>query len=147
VFRQQTTGKVAEARPIKEVPMLRPKHRPGKGVVPAWHAGFLAALPAIRRYARAVFQQLSSQEREEALAEVTAIAMMDYLASRKRGEREGVDRDTMACSAVLHVKNGQRACGRESSWDVLSPTAQQRRGFNVQRLKESGEAGSLSERV
>jgi hypothetical protein len=125
--------------------MLRLKHRPGRGVVPAWHAGFLAALPAIRRYARAAFQRLSSQEREEALAEVTAVALVDYLASQGRGGLEGVDCDTLACCAVLHVKDGQRACGRESSWDVLSPTAQQRRGFSVRHLKGSRATGSLRE--
>jgi hypothetical protein len=127
--------------------MLRSNHQSGSRVVPAWHAGFLAALPGIRGQARAAFQHLSVQEREEALAEVTAVALVAYLASWARGELERVDCRVMANAAVLHVQNGQRACGPESSQDVLSPTAQRRGGFRVQPLKESWESGSPRERV
>jgi hypothetical protein len=119
----------------------------GNGAVPAWHAGFLPMMPMIRRHARALFRRLSQQERDEAVAEVTAVAMIHYLAEFEAAPSCAFDSDALAKSAALHVRRSQRACGRESSRDVLSPTAQHRLGFKVERLKESCDAERLRTRI
>jgi serine phosphatase RsbU (regulator of sigma subunit) len=118
----------------------------GNGAVAAWHAGFLPMMPIIRRHARALFRQLSQQERDEAVAEVTAVAMIDYLTMFGTARARPFDPDALARSAALHVRRSGRACGRESSRDVLSPTAQQRWGFQVERLNESCDTEPLRTR-
>lgn len=127
--------------------MTSTKAGAGNGTVPAWHAGFLLTVPVIRRHTHALFQHLSRQERDEALAEVTAVAMMGYLGHLEKAETEAFDPTALARSAALHVLDSGRACGRESSGDVLSPTAQHQRGFKVEHLKESCKAERLRMRI
>lgn len=119
----------------------------GNGTVPAWHAGFLMMMPVIRRSASALFQHLSGQARDEALAEVVAVAMMGYLRHLEETQMESFDSAAFARRAALHVLASGRACGRESSRDVLSPIAQQQRGFRVEHLKQSCDAVRLRMRI
>lgn len=119
----------------------------GNGVAPAWHAGFLPMLPAIRRCASALFRHLSREERDEAVADVTAVAMMDYLGGIGGSTAACADPAALATSAALHVRHGDRAFGRESNCDVLSPTAQHQRGFEVEHLKSSCDAQRLRIRI
>jgi sigma-B regulation protein RsbU (phosphoserine phosphatase) len=107
----------------------------GTDTVPTWHAGFLRAVPAIERHASSLFWYLGPEEREAAIAEVTAVAMIDYL--RNSDETEPIDPAALAFSAALHVRHSERACGRESTRDVLSPTAHRQRGFTVEPLRQS----------
>ena len=93
------------------------------GTVPAWHAGFLRMVPVIRRHACGLFKDLSRQDRDEAIAEVTAVAMMDYLGRSEGTNPDASDPAALAMLAALQVWHGKRACGRESSLEVLSPTA------------------------
>jgi serine phosphatase RsbU (regulator of sigma subunit) len=118
-----------------------------KCTVPAWHADFLLMVPEIRRQTHALFQHLSPHERDEALAEVTAVAMTCYLENLEEGGKASFDPAALAESAALYVLNGGRACGRESSHDVLSPTAQHQRGFKVEQLKQSCAARRLRMRI
>lgn len=117
------------------------------GSVPAWHAGFLHMVPAIRRHTRALFQHLSPQERSDALAEVTAVAMIGYLGHLDEAGAEPFDFDELAETSALHVLHDGRACGRESSRDVLSPTAQHNGGFKVEQLKQSCDSARLRMRI
>jgi len=117
------------------------------GAAPAWHAGFLPLMPCIRRYARSLFRHLARQERDEALAEVTAVAMVDFINLLKLDQPGAMDPAALARSAALKVLRSGRACGRESCRDVLSPTAQQRRGFKVERLSKSLDHERLQSRI
>ena len=99
----------------------------GNGVAPTWHAGFLPLVPVIRQHARTVFRHLSRQDRDEALAEVTAVALMGYLGNYENTAEGPADPAVLARFATRHVLNSGRACGRESRSDVLSPTAQHQR--------------------
>jgi serine phosphatase RsbU (regulator of sigma subunit) len=136
--------------PIKERTMKSTAKGNGNGngtAVPGWHAEFLSIMPAIRRHARSLFRRLPRQDRDEAVAEVTAVAMMEYL-NRRDGDRpECLDPAILATSAVLNVRHSGRACGRESNRDVLSPTAQRRRGFLVEHLRESCDAERQRARI
>jgi serine phosphatase RsbU (regulator of sigma subunit) len=118
----------------------------GNGTASAWHPDFLFMVPAIRRHAYAVFRDLDREDRDEAVAEVIALAMIDYLGHLERARPEQLDPAALALSAALHVRHSERACGRESACDVLSPTAQRRRGFKVEPLKRSCEVEQLRRR-
>lgn len=91
----------------------------------------------IRRHARDIFRHMARPERDEAVAEVIAVALVHYVRYLEDGVSQAVDPNALAGFAARTVRNGGRACGQESSRDVLSPTAQHRRGFTVERLKGS----------
>lgn len=122
-------------------------HNGHNGSIPAWHAGFLPMLPIIRRHARSLFRHLTRQDRDEAFAEVVAVAMIDFLGLLKGAQADSPDPAALGRSAALKVLRCGRACGRESSRDVLSPTAQQRRGFKVEQLKRSCEQECVPARI
>lgn len=109
----------------------------GNGQVPAWHPGFVRMMPVIRRHACDLFRYMARPERDEAVAEVLAVALVDYVSYLEDGVSEAVDPNALGAFAARTVRNGGRACGQESSRDVLSPTAQHRQGFTVERLKGS----------
>jgi serine phosphatase RsbU (regulator of sigma subunit) len=123
------------------------KNGSGNGHVPAWHTGFVRMMPVIRRHARALFRYMARPERDEAVAEVIAVALVDYVRYLEDGVSEAVDPNALAAFAVRTVRNGGRACGQESSRDVLSPTAQHRRGFTVERLKGSRDSAQPQKRL
>jgi hypothetical protein len=99
-------------------------------------ACFLAMLPDIRRYARCRFRHLRWAAREEAVAEVVAAALIAHRRLAERGRQSVAFASTLAKYAVCHVRNGRHVGGHESSRDVLSRSAQQRRGFQVESIDE-----------
>ena len=120
----------------------------GNGHVPAWHTGFVRMMPVIRRHARDFFRHMARPERDEAVAEVTAVALVDYVRYLEDGGvSEAVNPNALAAFATRTVRNGGRACGQESSRDVLSPTAQNRRGFTVECLKGSRDSAQPQKRL
>lgn len=119
----------------------------GNGHVPAWHTGFVRMMPVIRRHALDLFGHMAPPERDEAVAEVIAVALVDYVSYLEDGISEAVDPNALAAFATRTVRNGGRACGHESSRDVLSPTAQDRRGFTVECLKGSRDSAQPQKRL
>jgi hypothetical protein len=99
-------------------------------------AGFLAMLPAIRRYARQRFRHLRPAACEEAVAEAVAAAFSAYRRLTQLGRRDLIYATPLAKYAALHVRNGRHVGGQESSRDVLSRTAQLRRGFQVESIEQ-----------
>lgn len=128
-------------------PMTTIQQSNGNGTVREWQSEFLLMMPAIRRHAQTVFRHLCRQERDEALAEVVALAMIDYLELMEADGPEPCDAARLAQSASSGIQRGERAWGQESSSDVLSPLAQYRRGFRVERIKDSCEAKQLHTRI
>jgi ADP-ribosylglycohydrolase len=57
---------------------------------PAWHAGFLAILPRIRRTARIAFCHLRSEAREDAVQEAVANACRAYARLAERSKLDAV---------------------------------------------------------
>jgi hypothetical protein len=99
------------------------------------HPEFLNLVPLIRRHALVTFRHRSAADREEAAAEAVAAAFESYLALKSRGKDPAKEFPSiLAVFAVLHVKDDRHVGGRSSSTDVLSPKAQQRRGFRVEAL-------------
>lgn len=115
---------------------------------PAWHARFLAILPAIREQARFAFRQMSPYLREEWIDEVAVNALVAYARLVELG-REDLARPTpLAGYGIAQVRYGRRVGGSLNSRDVLSRYAQQKNGFHVERLdRQDQKTGQWAEAV
>jgi hypothetical protein len=98
------------------------------------HAQFLAILPRIERHARVYFRQLSAIKKEEALADVVALAWKWFCRLVERGKDVNAFVSALATYAARAVQNGRRLCGQLKAKDVLSERAQRRHGFRVEPL-------------
>jgi hypothetical protein len=103
-------------------------------MVPAWHARFLALLPQIRLHARIAFRGLPPEAREEAIAEVVANVLVAYARLVQLGKEALAFASVLANYGVAQVREGRRVGGRRSINDILSPCAQRRKNFRVERL-------------
>ena len=101
---------------------------------PAWHAGFLAILPSIRRKARIAFHHLKPEAREDAVQEAVANACLAYARLAERGKLDAAHPAVLARYAVAQVNDGRRVGSRLNVREVLSRYARQRKGFHVERL-------------
>jgi hypothetical protein len=99
-----------------------------------WQSGFLALLPSITRYIRGAFRYLRPAAREEAVAEAIAAALVAYRRLIALRRQDLIYPTPLARFAVHHVRNGRHVGGHQSSRDVLSQTAQVRRGFTVESI-------------
>jgi hypothetical protein len=123
VSRQHGTG-----RPIP------PGGGTGEG---ALQAHFLSILPRIERHARIYFRGVRCPgKREDAVAETVAISWQWFLRMAQRGKDAREFPSALASYAARAVKYGQRVCGQEKSKEVLSPSAQYRRGFCIETLPD-----------
>ena len=102
------------------------------------HARFLRLLPKIVTHARIVFRGVRCPlKQEDKVQECVALGWKWFLCLSERGK--DVFDFPMAFAALLAraVKCGRRLCGQERARDVLSPVAQARHGFRVERLPAS----------
>jgi hypothetical protein len=96
---------------------------------------FLAVLPRIETHARIYFRRLKCpHEREEAVAECLALAWWWFVRLVRRGKNPETFISVLADFAARAVASGRRLCGHQKANEVLSPIAQRRHGFTVQRL-------------
>jgi DNA-directed RNA polymerase specialized sigma24 family protein len=108
----------------------RPRNRPTDP-----HAGCLAILPVIEAHARFAHRHLARyHDREDAVAEIIAVAWSWYIRLVQRGKDPAAFPTALASFAVRHVRSGRRLAGTEPARDALSPLAQQRRGFTISPL-------------
>ena len=105
----------------------------GSASVPAWHAGFLKLLPAIRRHVRLCFRHLKAEAREEAVQEAVANAMVAYARLAALGKESVAYPSPLARYAVGQYLDGRRVTGQNIR-DVLSALCQRVKGIVVQRL-------------
>jgi len=107
----------------------------GCNAVPDWHYAFLAhILPAVQTLASFRFRNLLPVDREEAIAEAVAVAMIVFVRLVERGKDPQRFPGRLALYAVLRVKAGRIAGAQDRSGDVLSRMARQQRGFIVESL-------------
>ena len=99
--------------------------------LPALHATFLTILPRLQAHGRVYFRHRAAEQREEAIAEMVALAWRWHLALAARGKDAARFPSALATFAARAVASGRRACGFEKPKDVLSPVAQRRHGFTV----------------
>ena len=101
----------------------------------ALHAHFLCILPRIETHARIAFRHLRCPgKRDDAVAEVVAVAWKWYLRLGETGKDIDGFVTTFADYAVRHVRSGRRLCGQARAKDAFSPLAQARHGFRVESL-------------
>jgi len=101
---------------------------------PAWHAPFLAMMPLIVRYARIALCHLKPEARQDAVEEVVASAMIAYARLVELGKAELAYPSALARYAVAQFRHGRRVGNRLRIGDVLSPYAQTKKRFTVERL-------------
>jgi hypothetical protein len=103
----------------------------------ALHADFLALLPRIEDRARFAFRHIvCPHQRDEAVADVVALAWSWYCRLAHKGRNAGAFISKLAVLAARQVKAGRSLGGQEKAQDVLSWRAQRRHGFTVGRLAD-----------
>ena len=105
-----------------------------RNVRPRWHAAFLLMLPIIVRHLRIVFRHLRAEAREEAVAEGLANACAAYQRLVKQRRAHLGFPTVLARFAAAQVFDGRRVGNGQNTRDVLSPRAQRKKQFQVERL-------------
>jgi hypothetical protein len=100
------------------------------------HAAFLTILPRIELHGRVYFRHKKGEKRDEAIAEMVALAWKSFVNLARRGKDATQFPMALARYAAQGVHNGRRLCGQDRIKDVLSPRAQQAHNFTVVSLPE-----------
>ena len=116
-----------------------PRQKPAANSQPAWHTGFMAMLPDIRRHVRFAFRRLAPDRREEAIQEALANALVAYIRLYEHGKTAVAYASPLADYAVRQVFSGRQVACPLNSYEVLSPYAQHKHGFTVSRLQRPDE--------
>jgi hypothetical protein len=95
---------------------------------------FLELLPTIRRVARIAFRGWGAEAREDAVAEIIANSFAAFARLVARGKVDVAFGTALARYAIRQFHGGRRVGNRFTVRDVMSPAAQRRRGFAVERL-------------
>jgi hypothetical protein len=101
---------------------------------PHWHSRFMQLLPAIVRTARYSLRHLRGEALQDALQEVTANALVAFVALVRRGKMELAYGSVLGRLAAAQYNDGRRVGNRLRISEVLSPYAQKHKGFKVERL-------------
>jgi hypothetical protein len=101
-------------------------------------AAFVASvLPKVVSHGRVYFRHLRSAElKEEYIAEMVALAWRWHRRLAERGKDSTRFPTALATFAARAVRSGRRLAGMDRAKDVLSPQAQQRKGFAVGKLPD-----------
>jgi hypothetical protein len=106
------------------------------------HADFLVLLPRIEDRARFAFRHIVCRhQRDEAVADVVALAWSWYCRLAQKGRDAGAFIAKLAVLAARQVKAGRGLSGQEKAQDVLSWRAQRRHDFTVGRLADFSAVG------
>jgi len=110
--------------------------------VPVLQARFLSILPRVELHGRISFRYLRCAAlRADAVAEVVALAWKWHLRLAERGKDATQFPATLATFAARAVRAGRGLCGRGRSRDALSPSAQRKQHFAVERLPDFSTRG------
>ena len=105
--------------------------------LPDLQARFLAIMPRIEAHGQICFRHEKCQSKKaDRLAEMSAISWKWFLRLHEQGKDPSGFVSAIASFAARAVKSGRRLCGQEKAADVMSPLAQQRRGFAVGKLPD-----------
>ncbi len=114
---------------IAAIKRPKPKTR-----TPAWHAAFLAMLPAIRRQAQITFRKVPLELRHDLIQEVIANCFTAYARLVELGQEDVAFPSALARFAVAQIRVGRRVGNRLRVRDVMSEYAQHRENFQVESL-------------
>jgi hypothetical protein len=101
-------------------------------------ATFLSSvLPKVLSHGRVYFRHIRCRhQKEELLAEMTGLCWRWHLRLAERGKDAARFPTALATFAARAVRSGRRLAGMDRAKDVLSPQAQQRKGFAVAKLPD-----------
>jgi hypothetical protein len=116
--------------------MIAIAEKPYRALTPRESKPFLSFVPSTTRQAEIAFQQLRLQEREEAVAEVLAIAFAAFHRLVERGKLHAAFASALARFAVARVRCGRRAGGRPKAGDAMSRHALSGSGLTIESLDE-----------
>ena len=101
---------------------------------PRWHENFLRLVPRIRQHAQLRFRGLNPADREDAVQEVVARSLLEFLRLLERGKEHLIYAGPLARYAVAQVRGGRRVGGRLNIRDVSSPYCRARKGVSLSSL-------------
>ena len=103
----------------------------------ALQAAFLVCVwPRVVTHGRVYFRHLRRADREEAVQEMVGLSWMWFVRLAGRGKDATRFPTAIAKFAARAVRSGRKLAGMDRAKDVLSPLAQQRRGFAVCKLPD-----------
>jgi hypothetical protein len=106
--------------------------------VPGLQARLLMLLPRIQQHATVYFRHVRcEQSRAEKIAETVALAWKWFCRLHEKGREAAKFVSALAGYAARAVHCGRRVCGQEKAHDVMSPRAQRRHNFTVERLPQT----------
>jgi hypothetical protein len=95
---------------------------------------FQTMMPGVSAALAAAFRRFRPEQKEDALQEALANAFTAFAGLWERGRQDLAFPSVLARYAVAQWFGGRRVGGRLNSYDVLSPYAQRRKRFYVERL-------------
>jgi DNA-directed RNA polymerase specialized sigma24 family protein len=129
---------------------LRDAERPSSlAMVPQqqWHTMFLRLVPRIRQHAQFRFRHTNPADREDAVQEVIARSLIQFLRLLELGKEHLVFAAPLARYAVAQVRGGRRVGGRLNIGDVSSQYGQTRKGFSLESLNHFDDASDRWQEV
>ncbi len=100
----------------------------------SWQPCFLQLLPRIRTQVLRRFRHLPSEDREEAIAEVIASALVSYARLAELGQEDRAFATTLVRYAVAQFRAGRRIGSRMNVRDLTSDLCRQKKGVWIERL-------------
>ena len=115
--------------------MIAPAKRVrSRASAPAWHAQFVAMMPAIEAHAKITFRHLPPEAREEAIQEVVCNACSAFVRLVELGKTDLAYPSPLARYGVAQAKDGRKVGGHLNCKDVLSEHCQRRKRLTIERL-------------
>jgi hypothetical protein len=101
------------------------------------HQHFLLILPVVQRHGQVYFRHLDAEAKEEAIAEMVALAWKWFLRLVDQEKDASDFPRAIATYAAKAFNSGRRLCGQQKAKDVLSRRAQRLHEFSVESLSGS----------
>jgi hypothetical protein len=106
-----------------------------------WQSDFLKVLPAVQTHAKIRFRRLRADVREEAIAEASAAACLNFYVAAQQGKLNVLTPGSLSDFSARHVTAGRHVGGRQdAAKDVLSPACRRRHGVTVFSIDDSNRA-------
>jgi DNA-directed RNA polymerase specialized sigma24 family protein len=107
---------------------------------PDWHTMFLRLMPRIRQHAQIRFRHTNPVDREDAVQEVIARSLLQFLRLLELGKEHLIYATPLARFAVSQVRGGRRVGGQLNVRDVSSPYCRVRKGVLLNSLNQYDDA-------
>lgn len=118
---------IAPARPVRR-----------KKSPPAWHAAFLAMLPAIREQANCAFRKMRPAAKEDAVEEVVCHTCVALARLAAQGKANVASPSALTRFVVKQFRAGRRVGCRLNVHNVSSEYCQLRKHVALERLDKQG---------